>query len=302
MNNATPDQISFDKNYLLERFEITKQDLELIRKHGKSILNKYPKYVDIFYVWLAKQVEYSQFFADHDLLKDVQKRQVGYWKDFFEAKIDANYIAKRQQLGTIHAEIKLPLDSYLTAVNKSLDILTVDLLSRNVSDKETLAIRRSVTKLLNMDNVVVVGTFMYMTNLKIAEQTDAILEMSTPVAAIWEGILLLPIVGIIDSARANDIMNSILSKILETQSKVIILDISGVAIVDTAVANHLIKITKASKLMGCECTITGMSAAIAQTIVELGIDIQTISTTANLKDSLQMAFKTVDLTISARAT
>jgi rsbT co-antagonist protein RsbR len=93
-------------------------------------------------------------------------------------------------------------------------------------------------------------------------------------------------------------MNSILSKILETHAKVIILDISGVAVVDTAVANHLIKITKASKLMGCDCTITGMSPAVAQTIVELGIDTQHVTTTANLHDSLRMAFEEVGVVIT----
>jgi rsbT co-antagonist protein RsbR len=158
--------------------------------------------------------------------------------------------------------------------------------------------KSAVAKLLNLDNTIIVGTFMAMTQQKIAEQTDALMQMSTPVAAIWDGILLLPIVGIIDSARASEIMNSILSKILETHAKVIILDISGVAVVDTAVANHLIKITKASKLMGCDCTITGMSPAVAQTIVELGIDTQHVTTTANLHDSLRMAFEEVGVVIT----
>jgi len=102
---------------------------------------------------------------------------------------------------------------------------------------------------------------------------------------------MLPVVGIIDSRRAQDIMAAMLAKIAETRSRVIILDISGVAVVDTAVANHLIKITKATRLMGCECTISGVSPAIAQTIVELGIDVGDVKTTATLQDSLVDAFK-----------
>jgi rsbT co-antagonist protein RsbR len=101
---------------------------------------------------------------------------------------------------------------------------------------------------------------------------------------------MLPVVGIIDSKRAQDIMHAMLSMIRETKAKVFILDISGVAVVDTAVANHLIKITKATRLMGCECTISGVSPSIAETVVELGIDVGNVSTTASLQDALVFAF------------
>ena len=110
-------------------------------------------------------------------------------------------------------------------------------------------------------------------------------------------VLLLPIVGVVDSKRSQEIMHAMLTKIAEVQAKVIILDIAGVAIVDTAVANHLIKITKATKLMGCECTISGVSPAIAQTIVELGINVGEVRTTATLRDALEAAFRDVGLSI-----
>lgn len=289
---------SFDSTYLLERFELTDSEIETIREYGRSLENKWDLYVEEFYEWLKRQPEFEDFFQDTDLLKDVQVRQVAYWKDFFLANVNTKYVARRKKLGEMHAYIQLPLGSYLTAVNKSLSILTRSMRDEKMSDKKASAMKSAVTKLLNMDNTIIVGTFMSMTQQKIAEQTDALMQMSTPVAAIWDGILLLPIVGIIDSRRANEIMNSVLSKILETHAKVIILDISGVAMVDTAVANHLIKITKASKLMGCECTITGMSPAVAQTIVELGIDTEVVNTTANLHDSLRMAFSRVGVVIA----
>lgn len=297
MNTSIYGDTTFDSSFLLQRFELSEDDLKLVREYGATLEKKWDMYVEEFYGWLQEQPEYIQFFEDADLLKDVQVRQVSYWKDFFLANVDANYVARRRRLGEMHAQIQLPLDSYLTAVNKSLTILTRSMRESKMSAGKASSMKSAVTKLLNLDNTIIVGTFMAMTQQKIAEQTEAIMQMSTPVAAIWEGILLLPIVGIIDSARANEIMNSILSKILETQAKVIILDISGVAVVDTAVANHLIKITKASKLMGCDCTITGMSPAVAQTIVELGIDTQNVTTTANLKDSLRMAFEEVGVQI-----
>jgi rsbT co-antagonist protein RsbR len=95
-------------------------------------------------------------------------------------------------------------------------------------------------------------------------------------------------------------MNAMLTKVADTSSKVAILDIAGVAIVDTAVANHLIKITKATKLMGCKCTISGVSPAIAQTIVELGIDVGEVETTATLRDALGNAFRVIGVSVAEK--
>jgi len=117
----------------------------------------------------------------------------------------------------------------------------------------------------------------------------AMLEMATPVTQIWEGVLFAPIVGIVDSKRAVDIMDRALSCIAETRAKTMMLDIGGVAVVDTAVANHLIKVAKAATLMGCETIISGISPAIAQTIAELGIDLGAIRTRSTIEASLQEA-------------
>jgi len=115
----------------------------------------------------------------------------------------------------------------------------------------------------------------------------ALLEMSTPVTKIWDGVLFAPIVGIVDSKRSVDIMNKALSSIADTRARTLLLDIGGVAIVDTAVANHLIKIAKAAVLMGCNTIISGISPAIAQTIAELGIDLGAIQTTSTIESALR---------------
>ncbi|MCE1248115.1 MAG: PAS domain-containing protein [Firmicutes bacterium] len=132
---------------------------------------------------------------------------------------------------------------------------------------------------------------------RLREQARTIREISTPAIKLWEGIVVLPVVGIIDSVRAQQMMDTILAKITETSSRVVILDIQGVAAVDTAVANHLMKITKATKLMGCQCIISGISPAVAQTIVHLGIDMTGIRTNATLKDALLDAFGLINLEV-----
>ncbi|MEI6762242.1 MAG: PAS domain S-box protein [Betaproteobacteria bacterium] len=126
------------------------------------------------------------------------------------------------------------------------------------------------------------------------EELDRTLqEMSTPVTPIWDEILLLPLVGVVDSTRTDDVMRKTLTRINETQSKVFILDISGVPAVDTAVANQLIKITKATRLMGCETIISGLSPSIAHTMVDLGVDVGDVRTTATLRDAFRISLRQV---------
>jgi methyl-accepting chemotaxis protein len=125
------------------------------------------------------------------------------------------------------------------------------------------------------------------------ELDQTLLEMSTPVTPIWEDILLLPLVGVVDSNRTDDIMRKSLAKISDTEARIFILDISGVPMVDTAVANQFIKITKATRLMGCETIISGLSPSIAQTMVDLGVEVGQIRTTATLRDALKAGLRSV---------
>ena len=130
------------------------------------------------------------------------------------------------------------------------------------------------------------------TELQVAlNELNMALKMGAPITRIWRGVLLLPLVGMVDPNRARDILNKAVAKIAETRSRVLIMDISGVPVVDTMVANHLIKITKGTRLMGCESIISGISPAIAQTIAELGIDVGEVRTTATLQDALTSAFQ-----------
>ena len=123
--------------------------------------------------------------------------------------------------------------------------------------------------------------------LEVEKRSLALLEMSTPVTKIWDGVLFAPIVGIVDSKRSVDIMNKALESIADTRASTLLLDIGGVAVVDTAVANHLIKIARAAVLMGCRTIISGISPSIAQTIAELGIDLGSIQTTSTIEAALR---------------
>jgi methyl-accepting chemotaxis protein len=129
---------------------------------------------------------------------------------------------------------------------------------------------------------------------EVQKRSLALLEMSTPVTKIWDGVLFAPIVGIVDSKRSVDIMDKALSSIADTRARTLLLDIGGVAVVDTAVANHLIKIAKAAVLMGCKTIISGISPSIAQTIAELGIELGAIQTTSTIESALRDSIASAD--------
>lgn len=135
---------------------------------------------------------------------------------------------------------------------------------------------------------------------KIRAQEAAILELSTPIIQIWDDVLTLPVIGIVDSHRAEEMMVSLLNEVVAKQSRCVIIDITGVNVVDTKTADHFIKMVKAVKLLGAECIITGISPEIAQTITHLGVDLTGIQTRRNVQQGLQYAFKVLRYDVRKR--
>ena len=176
--------------------------------------------------------------------------------------VDDEYVRKRAVVGEAHARIGLPLNTYFAGMNMFHELFGMVVRESDFHIDERAPILDSVIKLLHFDTAIVVNTYNHLVEQTLTAQSRSLMEMSTPVTEIWQGLLFLPVVGIIDSRRSRDIMNATLSKIAETQARVFILDISGVGVVDTAVANYLIKITRATQLMGCETTISGVLSLI----------------------------------------
>ena len=125
----------------------------------------------------------------------------------------------------------------------------------------------------------------------IARQQEEMLELSTPVVTLWDGIVALPLIGTLDSARTQVVMESLLQAIVQTNSRVAIIDITGVPTVDTLVAQHLLKTITAARLMGAECILSGIRPQIAQTIVHLGINLEDVVTKARLADAFRLALE-----------
>ncbi len=156
----------------------------------------------------------------------------------------------------------------------------------------------TVSELVDKLGLHTIKTFQKSREDIIARQQEELLELSTPVVKLWDGVIALPMIGTLDSARTQVVMESLLQRIVETGAEVAIIDITGVPTVDTLVAQHLLKTVTAIRLMGADCIISGIRPQIAQTIVHLGIDLQGVTTKANLADALALALKRSGLTVT----
>jgi rsbT co-antagonist protein RsbR len=177
-----------------------------------------------------------------------------------------------------------------------------DLLRREVKDAEKLASEVWLMSVL-LDKLGLYTTEVYQQSREavIARQQEELLELSTPVVELWENIVALPLIGTLDSARTQVVMESLLQKIVENEAMIAIIDITGVPTVDTLVAQHLLKTVAAARLMGADCIISGMRPQIAQTIVHLGVNLSEVITKATLADAFAVALQRTGASITRAA-
>ena len=163
--------------------------------------------------------------------------------------------------------------------------------------KNTLA---ALVKIINLDQELAILTYIEAREEVIEHQHQEILELSTPVVQMWDGVVAAPIIGTLDSHRTQLFMERLLETIVQTKSPVALVDITGVPAIDTATAQHLIDTINSVKLLGAKVVITGVSPAIAQTLVHLGIDLTGVLTRSSLADGFKVALDILNLAIRAR--
>jgi rsbT co-antagonist protein RsbR len=184
----------------------------------------------------------------------------------------------------------------------SLKKVIFDVLQREVKDSGTLAEEIwKASAILDELGIYTTETYQKGREEIINRQQQELMELSTPVVQLWTGVLALPLIGTLDSARTQVVMESLLQSIVDTGSSIAIIDITGVPVVDTLVAQHLLKTVAAARLMGADCIISGIRPQIAQTIVHLGVEISDVMTKATLADAFAVALTRVGLSIVRKA-
>jgi len=265
---------------------LEEEQLEIVKRAGKAILPRQEAVLEEFYAWLEFQPEYSEDYTE-DIISRFDRESHIFWKHILSAQIDEESVRYRELLVQDLLQLGLPFEAYLSAVFAFHELIEKAFITAGVANFELM---QAFKKVSSVGIFIAIDTFNNEMNKQMQEQNDMLMQLSTPVTPIWEDILLLPVVGIVDSLRAQNIMSAVLREVAERQAKVFILDISGVAIVDTAVANYFIRVSKAAWLMGCKTILSGISPVIAQTLVELGVDIGRLSTRSNMQDALDRAF------------
>jgi len=170
--------------------------------------------------------------------------------------------------------------------------------ARNEAADTTAAMIWHTTTLLDKLGLYTTEVFQKGREQVIVRQQQELMELSTPVVTLWEGVLALPIIGTLDSARTQVVMESLLQRIVDSGASIAIIDITGVPTVDTLTAQHLLKTIAAARLMGADCIISGIRPQIAQTIVHLGVDLGTVVTKATLADAFAVALRRLGLTVA----
>lgn len=172
--------------------------------------------------------------------------------------------------------------------------------TRITDDPEALAVEIGfATRLVDAFVLHVIDVFQEGRDAIIRRQQTEMIELSTPVVQLWDGVLALPLIGTLDSVRAQDVMENVLETIVARQAEIVILDITGVQTVDTQVAQHLLRTAAAVRLMGASCVISGISPHIAQTMVQLGVEVGDVVTRSDIQSALVYAFDKVGVTVSA---
>lgn len=244
--------------------------------------------------------------VDEGRLEAVAKKLTVAFQQQLEADLDQAYAKRRAEIGQVHARIGLEPQWYLGALNLVQQRLAETLEKDPVYGKDpgrAFAAMRSLAKVVYFDMMVVLDAYVeHSLGRTIRSQEDALRELSAPVVEVWEEILVVPLIGAMDTRRAQEVTESILTGVVEKRAKVIIIDITGLPVMDTSTANHLFRTVRAVELLGASAIITGVRPAIAQTVVSLGIDTTVLKTKARLVDGLRLALELTGQRVSTEST
>jgi rsbT co-antagonist protein RsbR len=278
---------------------LTDDDLVRLRSLRGLAENHADRIIESLYELMLSREHTRKFFPDEATIARVKRLQRKYFLELFDGRCDLEYVENRLLVGAVHERIGLGPAWYLGTYRRYLDSLHQYFYAELAAD-EAAAAFASLQKLVWFDVSLAMDAYIFANSDAIRRHQAALRELSTPVILVHDRILLLPLVGTIDSQRAQQVMDTVLLRIVEEKARCIIIDIAGVPVVDTNVADHLVKTTAAVRLLGAQTILTGISAQVARTIVHLGVDITTMHTLSRLQDGIELALRLVGKAIRPR--
>jgi rsbT co-antagonist protein RsbR len=270
--------------------EFGEDDVERLRALNPLAQEYADPVIDAFYEHLLAFGETAGFFRDPAVLERVKRMQKEYFLRLTSGVYDRDYVENRLKIGAVHERIGLPVESYLGMYNFYLRNVALRLIDAYEDDPSVVSgMFHSLMKLVFLDIGFAIDTYVVQRERTIEEQQRAIRELSTPVLRVRDRLLVLPIIGALDSSRARQLTSGLLQNISSSRAKVVILDVTGVPSIDSTVANSLIQTVDAAQLMGARVIVTGLSSSVASTLVLLGLDLGKLNAVGDLQGGIEEA-------------
>lgn len=275
-------------------FEITDDDLDRLAAL-RPVAEKYDaQVVEELYDLILSHSGSAGVFPDEGSVRRAQRAQRSYFLDLFAGRCDLAYAHDRLRIGTTHERVHVAPKWYIGAYSRYMRLIFGHLAKEIPDPVEYQAVCESLTKLIAFDMAIAMDAYIAAQIETLERHQAAIRELSTPVIRIHEQVLLLPLIGTIDTHRAEQVMHTVLQRVVEEQARVLIMDIAGVPVVDTKVAESLLDTTEAVRLLGAKTILTGISPTVAKTIVRLGVDVSPMHTRSRLSDGIELARELLD--------
>jgi rsbT co-antagonist protein RsbR len=247
-------------------------------------------YTAAFFKYLAGLEEAGALIRKREVLEEAKRQKHEHLIAMVSGNYGGEYAKQRIRLAMLYSKAGLDVRVFLGAFHHLMRTIGVDVMKQFQSDPiEAFANFMALKKVGFLDLSIIVDVMYFERERTIRVQQAAIRELSTPVLQLRDRLLILPIIGVIDTQRAKQLTDGLLHAIRANRAKVVVMDITGVGAVDSKVANHLIQTVAAARLMGAKVVVTGLSADVAQALVALGIDLGPITTSGDLQGGLEEA-------------
>jgi rsbT co-antagonist protein RsbR len=265
-------------------------DLGRILALREFVIEHTDEYMSAFFAHLASFDEARPLLSNRSTLERARQLKREHLVAMVQGDYGARYVEQRLELGSLYARVGLDTRIFLGAFVQLLKHISTGVMRRfERSTMEAHDNLMSLNKVAFFDLGLITDLLVYERERIIRQQQEAIRELSTPVLQIRDRLLLLPIIGVIDTHRARLITDGLLRAIRSNRAKVVVMDITGVATIDSRVANHLLQTVTAARLMGAQLIVTGLSSDVAQSLVALGIELTKLNTVGDLQGGLDEA-------------
>jgi rsbT co-antagonist protein RsbR len=269
--------------------DLQPDDLGRIAAIRDRVSHDVEAHVAAFFDYLARMPEAKALFAHQAAVEEARRLKREHLLAMVGGVYGKSYVEQRVVLGALYARHALDLRAFLGAFNAMMGSINAAVVKGSDKAATMAAQFASLNKVAYFDLGIIIDVLVSDRERTILEQQEAIRELSTPTLQVRDRLLILPIIGVIDSHRARQLTDGLLQAIRAHRAKVAVLDVTGVATIDSKVANHLIQTVSASRLMGATVIITGLSAEVAQSLVTLGVELSKLNAVGDLQGGLEEA-------------